>query len=130
MEGRHPERSCGTRKDLPPSSGRELLSWSRGTESASLPQSEWLSLRLFGHVGLTGQKKGNQESRCSGGKKKVGQGLTRKKPKGKGWLRKCGPSDGLGTNGEDGGGGGRLGGLWALGLDGNGRDGAGTTLGR
>lgn len=124
-EGRRPERSCGTRKDLPRSSGRELLSWSRGTESASLPQSEWLSLGLSGHVGLTGQKKGNQENKYLSRKKKkkkVGQGLTRRKPKGKGWLRKCGPSDGVRTNGEDGGGDGSLGGLWALGVDGNGSD--------
>lgn len=36
------------------------------------------------------------------------QGLTRKKLKGGGWLRKCGPGDGVGTTREDGGGDGRL----------------------
>lgn len=53
--------------------------------------------------------------------------MTEKKLKGGGWLRKCGPflSDGVGTNGENGGGDGRPRGLWALGLGENRRDGPG-----
>lgn len=45
-------------------------------------------------------------------------------------MGKCGSSDGVGTNVEERGGDGRLGGSPALRLGGKGRDGAATTLGR
>lgn len=107
------------------------LSESRGPGSACLLQSRRLSLRLSGHVGLTGQKKGAKGADPQKKTKKDSEDRDgRGGNSGERALRKCGVSDGVGTNAEEGGGDGRLGGSRALRLGGNGRDGAGATLGR